>query len=165
MRYVLIPLLTATTLTPLTVTAQEDDRGYLEALLEDTLSDAGREIDIIGFEGALSSVASIERLTIADDQGIWITLEEVELDWKRSALLRGRLEVNKLSAKTLDLSRLPDIPSDGPTPEAQGFALPELPVSVDIAELAITRAALGNPVLGQAIELSLSGAMNLADGA
>ncbi|CUH65180.1 Autotransporter assembly factor TamB [Thalassovita autumnalis] len=165
MRYVLIPLLAATTLVPLPTSAQEDDRGYLEALLEETLSDAGREIDIIGFEGALSSVASIERLTIADDQGIWITLEEVELDWKRSALLRGRLEVNKLSAKTLDLSRLPDIPSDGPTPEAQGFALPELPVSVDIAELAINRAALGEPVLGQAIELSLSGAMNLADGA
>ena len=48
---------------------QEDDRGYLTAFLEDNLSDAGRQITITGFEGALSSRATIERLEIADDAG------------------------------------------------------------------------------------------------
>ena len=57
--------------------AQEDDRDYLTAFLEDSLSDAGRQVTVTGFTGALSSQATIERLTIADDQGVWITLTGV----------------------------------------------------------------------------------------
>ena len=37
--------------------AQEDDRDYLTAFLEDTLSDAGRTVTVTGFAGALSSQA------------------------------------------------------------------------------------------------------------
>ena len=72
--------------------AQEDDRDYLTAFLEDTLSDAGRQVTVTGFAGALSSQATIERLTIADDQGVWITLTGVVLDWSRSDLFFGRAE-------------------------------------------------------------------------
>lgn len=68
------------------VWAQQDDRDYLTAFLEDTLSDAGRQVTVTGFAGALSSQATIEKLTIADDQGVWITLNGVVLDWSRSAL-------------------------------------------------------------------------------
>ena len=81
--------------------AQEDDRGYLTAFLEDNLSDAGRKITITGFEGALSSRATITRLEIADDAGVWITLDGVVLDWSRSSLLSGEVVVNELSAETI----------------------------------------------------------------
>ena len=33
---------------------QTDDRDYLTAFLEDTLSDAGRQVTVTGFAGALS---------------------------------------------------------------------------------------------------------------
>lgn len=46
----------------------EEDRGFLQGLIEDNLSSAGREVRIEGFRGALSSRATVERLTIADDQ-------------------------------------------------------------------------------------------------
>ena len=51
----------------------EEDRGYLQALLEDSLSDAGRKVTITGFEGALSRRAKIAELTIADADGVWTT--------------------------------------------------------------------------------------------
>ena len=51
------------------------DRGILQAFIEDNLSDAGRVVQIDGFAGALSSRATVERLTIADDQGVWLVLE------------------------------------------------------------------------------------------
>ena len=57
----------------------------LEQLLEDQLSGAGRQVTIEGFEGALSGSARLKRMTIADDQGIWLTLEDAELDWSRAA--------------------------------------------------------------------------------
>ncbi|RYI03518.1 MAG: hypothetical protein EON48_15780, partial [Acetobacteraceae bacterium] len=88
--------------------AQQDDRDYLTAFLEDTLSDAGRQVTVTGFAGALSSRATMRTLTIADDQGVWITLNGVVLDWSRSALLSGELNVSELSAQEIIIARMPD---------------------------------------------------------
>ena len=59
-------------LLPLTGHAQTDDRDYLTAFLEDSLSGAGRKVVVTGFAGALSSQASLTELTIADDAGVWL---------------------------------------------------------------------------------------------
>ncbi|MEZ5911267.1 MAG: translocation/assembly module TamB domain-containing protein [Paracoccaceae bacterium] len=144
--------------------AQDDDRDFLTAFLEDNLSGAGRQVKITGFAGALSSRATIEEMTIADDDGIWITLKGVTLDWSRAALLSGRIEVETLSAREIDLPRLPAAGNAPPSPEASAFALPELPVSVDIGTLRIDRARLGAPLLGQEATLSLLGRAALSGG-
>lgn len=144
--------------------AQEDDRGYLTALLEDNLSGAGRAVVITGFEGALSSRATIQTLTIADDAGIWITLEGVVLDWSRSALLRGVVDVSELSAERIVLERMPEAGASGVSAEAGSFALPDLPVSVNIGRLAADRIVLGEAVLGEALEGRLEASGSLAGG-
>ena len=144
--------------------AQDDDRGYLTALLEDNLSGAGRDVTITGFAGALSSAATIESLTIADDEGIWITLNGVVLDWSRSALLSGQVEVSELSAREIILERMPVAGDTAPSPEAGGFALPDLPVSVNIGRLAADRIVLGEPILGEVVEGRLDASMSLAGG-
>lgn len=142
-----------------------DDRDYLTAFLEDNLSGAGRQVVVTGFKGALSSKASIEQLTIADADGVWITLKDVVLDWNRSALLGGRVVVNQLTAGEIVLDRMP-VADEGslPTPEAGGFSLPELPVSVEISRVAAERIALGETVLGQAVEGRLEAALSLVGG-
>jgi translocation and assembly module TamB len=144
--------------------AQEDDRDYLTALLEDTLSDAGRQVTVTGFAGALSSQATIEKLTIADDQGVWITLNGVVLDWSRSALFSGELNVSELSAQEIIIDRLPDTGDGAPSPEASGFSLPELPVSVMVDRVAAERIVLAPDVLGQAVTGTLEASMQLAGG-
>ncbi|WP_434616455.1 translocation/assembly module TamB domain-containing protein [Tabrizicola sp. M-4] len=149
---------------PLAAAAQEDDRGYLTALLEDNLSGAGRSVVITGFEGALSARATIERLTIADDAGIWLTLDGVVLDWSRSALLRGVVDVSELSAREIVLERVPEAGESAPSPEAGGFALPDLPVSISIGRLAAERIVLGEAVLGEALEGRLEASAELAGG-
>ncbi|MFP4045189.1 MAG: hypothetical protein ACLFTP_11600, partial [Rhodosalinus sp.] len=53
---------------PQDLRAQDDDPGRLTRLLQESLSGAGRDVQITGFEGALSSRATIERMTIADAQ-------------------------------------------------------------------------------------------------
>ena len=145
--------------------AQEDDGGFLTRTIEDLLSGAGREVNIVGFAGALSSEASFDRMTIADDDGIWLTLEDVRLSWSRLALLRGRLEVERLSAASLELPRLPEAEeaTEIPAAEATEFALPDLPVSVNIELFEVQRIALGAPVLGAAAELGVTANARLDD--
>lgn len=146
--------------------AQESgEKDFLTRSLQDALSGAGRTVDIQGFKGALSASASFDLMTIADADGIWLRLEDVTLVWTRSALLRGRLEVDKLTAKRLDLPRLPKpVENQLPNAEAAPFALPELPVAVNINQIAVDRIVLGAPVLGEAAELSLGAAARLSDG-
>lgn len=144
----------------------DDDRGYLQAWLEENLSDAGREVRIKGFEGALSAQAKLAELTIADDKGVWLTFRDVVLDWNRSALLKGRLEVTRLSAAEILIPRPPlQSPNALPDAEARVFSLPQLPVAIDIGRISAAKVVLGAPLLGQEATLSLEGRVNLSEGA
>ncbi|MCR8827646.1 translocation/assembly module TamB domain-containing protein [Pseudosulfitobacter koreensis] len=152
---------------PGSVAAQSDDRGFLQSFLEDSLSGAGRDVRITGFEGALSSRATIEELTIADEEGIWLTLRDLSLDWSRTALLTGRLQVSELTVAEVIMPRKPITPDtiDVPEPEASGaFSIPELPVSVNIDSIRADRIDIGEPVFGEAAVISLNGSAQLADG-
>jgi translocation and assembly module TamB len=158
-RFLLIGCILATP-----VWAQEDDRDYLTAFLEDTLSDAGRQVTVTGFAGALSSRATIEQLTIADDEGVWITLNGVTLDWSRSDLFSGELNVSELSADEIIVARLPQTDDGVPETEASGFTLPELPVSISVDRVAAGRIELAEAVLGQQVTGTLEASAQLAAG-
>jgi translocation and assembly module TamB len=152
---------------PFTTVAQTqevEDKGYLTELIEDNLSGVSRQVTVQGFAGALSSEATIDVLTIADADGVWLTLEDIVLSWSRGALLRGAIDVQELSAARIIISRPPIAEDTGPAPEAQPFSLPELPVSVSLDQLRIGRVELGNAFLGEPIAVSLSGSAQLGDG-
>ncbi|KIN71797.1 translocation/assembly module TamB domain-containing protein [Sulfitobacter guttiformis] len=161
MRILRFALVALALLTTQPVLAQEEeDKGFLTRKIQDLLSGGGRVVNITGFQGALSSAASFERMTIADSEGIWLTMEDVVLDWNRSALLRGRLEVEELSAARIDVPRLPVAEADTlPDAEAKPFTfpqLPELPVSVDIKAITIAQARIGAPLVGQDMQVSMA---------
>ena len=152
-------------LLPLGAFAQTDDRDRLTQFLEDNLSDAGRVVTVTGFKGALSSRATVDVLTIADDQGIWLTLRGAVLDWNRLAVLSGNIEINELTADEVIVARAPaTAPGALPSPEATGFSLPELPVAIRIGRIAATRVVLGQALLGQEVIGSLAADMTLSGG-
>ncbi|MFT5341492.1 MAG: translocation and assembly module TamB [Paracoccaceae bacterium] len=162
--------LTVLLLLALPVLAQDDDDdsgGMLSNFLQDTLSSDSRFIRVTGLEGALSSQATIKKLTVADNQGIWLTVLEAELDWNRLALLRGRFSVNALTAKQIIISRRPgaiDSETKLPAAEAGPFELPELPVEIELAKIQVDRVELGKDLVGVAAVLDVTGALKLADG-
>ena len=145
----------------------EPEPSYLESFLEDTLSSDSQYISVTGLSGALSSQASIARLTVADEAGIWLDLKDAQLDWNRLALLRGNFSVNQLVAKEITVLRAPQpLPEDPslPAPEATPFELPELPVSINIGEIRAERIELGADLLGEPASLNLKGGFTLAEG-
>jgi len=141
------------------------DKDFLTTWLQDSLSGAGRVVTIEGFAGALSTQASLTQLTIADAQGVWLTLKDITLDWSSSALLSGEINITTLSAAEVDLDRLPQAqPASGLPVAASAWALPDLPVSVAIQSIAAQRLVLGPSVLGQAVVASLSADLSLSGG-
>ncbi|SFU19922.1 translocation/assembly module TamB domain-containing protein [Sedimentitalea nanhaiensis] len=145
----------------------EESGGFLVNLLQDNLSGENRYIKVTGLDGALSSRATIQKVTVSDDDGVWLTLSDAVLDWNRLALVRGRFSVNTLSAEEIVILRKPtptETDDDLPAPEATPFQVPELPVAVEIGELRVEKVALGEALFAGGAELTLSGALSLADG-
>ena len=153
---------------PTFLVAQEkaqDDRSFLTTLIEDNLSGTGHDIKISGFKGALSSRATIEELTIADANGVWLTLGGAVLDWNRTALLRKRLEVNTLSVQEILLLRLPEFEPSTPSAEAgDPFSIPDLPVALQIKEVIAAKMVFGASVLGQDLQARMKASATLNDG-
>ncbi|GGA09675.1 translocation/assembly module TamB domain-containing protein [Neptunicoccus cionae] len=160
-----LPVLAQDDATPAEETEQEEsDKGFLTELLQDSLGGEGRVVSINGFSGALSSTATMDSITIADNTGVWLTMEGLTMQWNRSALLRGRVDIELLAADMIRLDRLPVTPDTGlPDAEAQPFALPELPVSVSVGELRAQEIFLGNSILGTEMALTLEASAQLAD--
>lgn len=152
---------------PFAALAQSDDtdRGFVAGLLEDALSGDDRNVRVEGFEGALSSRATIKKITVADTDGIWLTLSDISMTWSRRALLSGVVDIDEIVVGKLVLPRRP-VPSKEPLrPEASGgFTLPNLPVAIDLKKLKVTRGELGAPLFGEAAVLAFAGSAQLANG-
>lgn len=133
--------------------------------VEDKLSAPNRQISLNGIQGTLSSDVSFDSITLADENGVWLRIVNPRLQWSRAALLTGRLDVRSLTADSIDWPRMPVADDSAPAPESSGFALPDLPVSISVGELAIDEAHFGAPVFGLESTLSLNGQLSLDDDA
>lgn len=163
----LTPLAKAQEMEGLLPRAGESDVGYLTRLLQDSLSDGNREVRITGFRGALSSRATFDQLSIEDDEGVWLLVEDAALQWNRSALFQRRIEIGEISARRVTVLRAPI--DEGESDGAELFSLPslelpELPVSVRLDQLQVDEVILGAALLGEELRASIRGNGALADG-
>lgn len=145
--------------------AEESDVGFLTRILQDSLSDRGRAVRIVGFQGALSSRATFDEMTIADDEGIWLRISDAALQWNRAALFQRRIEISEISAAKVEVLRTPVAPPSDELVPFQRFELPDLPVSVELGQLALAEVSLAPELLGQAVRAGVSGRADLERGA
>lgn len=146
---------------------EEEQKDWLTNFVQDRLSTPERQIRISNLDGVLGSDVSVREITISDQQGVWLKVNNASLNWNQAALFTGRLEVRSLRAESIDYLRNP-IPAEGavdlPAPEASSLEIPEFPVAVQLGELAIPRVSFGESVFGLGSEISLSGSMLLEGG-
>ncbi|MEM8630997.1 MAG: translocation/assembly module TamB domain-containing protein [Pseudomonadota bacterium] len=168
MRHILGALALAGLATAAPAQDAAEDAGFLERLIQDALSSEGQTVAVRGLQGALSSQAQIGEIVISDADGAWLTVSDVELSWSRLALIRRRFEVSSLTIGEVDVMRTPAAQEASlPAAETSGvsFALPELPVSVNIESVRLDRLVLGSPLVGEEVVGRFEGSVQLADGA
>ncbi len=127
-------------------------------IVANLVSEPGYRIEITGLAGDIPFDIRAKRITAADANGVWLSLDDVHLELAVGKLLGGRLHIRELTAATLDVYRAPDIPPPAePRPWSERLRIPSLPMATTVDRLAIDRIALAEPVLGEAVAATLSG--------
>ena len=143
---------------------EQEEKGRFVRYVEETISSDNFQIRLNGLEGTLSSNVSLDSITIADREGVYLTIVEPQLEWSRSALLRGKLDIEKLTARRIEYTRPPVADESLPDPEAAPFAIPDLPVTIEIEELNVGEIVLTQAAVGLDARLSLGGRVVVDDG-
>ncbi|UYO01183.1 MAG: translocation/assembly module TamB domain-containing protein [Devosia sp.] len=145
----------------------EEQKDWLTNFVQDRLSTPERQIRLSNIDGALGSDVSIRQITISDQEGVWLRVNNASLNWNQAALFTGRLEVRSLRADSIEYIRNA-IPAEGavdlPPPEAGSLQIPEFPVAIQLGELAVPSVTFGETVFGLGSEISLAGSMTLEGG-
>ena len=163
--------------------AGDNQQDLLAGLVSRTLSTPATQVHIGAVDGALSSDATIRDVTITDKEGTWLKLDRARLVWRRTALLLGRLEIDRLEIGTLEIRRKP-LATDRPVTESeqpvaetgqsdtdQSAAaqpgpsaatssqpiLPALPVKAQVKAFDLHALVLGEPVLGEPVSIAATG--------
>jgi translocation and assembly module TamB len=132
----------------------ETGKRLLAEQLGRALSSAETTVRLAGLDGLIPFDFRLKRLRMADAEGPWLELDDLRLSASASALLRGRVEIEQLSARRLALHRLPPGEDTG---EAASFELPTSVPPVAVRSLGIDRLEVGEAVLGEDASFSLEG--------
>ncbi|KFC69577.1 Hypothetical protein precursor [Bosea sp. LC85] len=138
----------------------QSDRGVLADLISRALSTPNSQVSIGAVDGALTSDATIRDVVLSDRDGAWLRVDRVRLIWTRTALLLGRLEVDRLEIGKLEILRKP-IADPAAAPTSDQPLLPELPVKVNITAFQLGELSLGAPIIGVPARLGATGAASL----
>ncbi|MFY8092121.1 MAG: translocation/assembly module TamB domain-containing protein [Niveispirillum sp.] len=128
------------------------------------LAQARANVDGLVIDGADGSVFDLRlaRITLADADGVWLTVTDAHLVWNPWALLSRTASIDTLSAASIDVARQPlpepEDPNDKP-------GLPRLPIAVTLSRLTLDRVTLGADLLGGApAVISATGQARLPSG-
>lgn len=114
-------------------------------------------IEISGLEGVLSGPSTIDKISIGDVDGTWLTLRNVEADLSRWALLTGKIDASRLTVDAIEVARNPAAAET--SEQSGGVGLPQIQAQVE--NIFIRSIALAEPVLGEAATLQLTGSVQL----
>lgn len=104
---------------------------------------SGLRVQVGRIEGDIFARAALYDVTLKDPQGTFLTVPEVQLDWRPLAWLWSGIDIRELTAKRGQLNRLPELlPGDPDAP-----ILPDFDIRIDT--LAIESFTLAEGVAGQ----------------
>ncbi|HLY57152.1 MAG TPA: translocation/assembly module TamB domain-containing protein, partial [Stellaceae bacterium] len=128
---------------------------WLTAQLESALAEPGRKATVTGLSGAPFRIR-VRQVELAGADGPFLRLRDLALDIDASALLQGTGRIETLSAASIELLQSPP-PSPQPSSPSSGFALPHLPLGIELDRLSVGRIDIAAAVAGTDVALAADG--------
>ena len=140
----------------------ETGRQWLADTIVEQISVPGEtEVSLSRLEGPLPGTIVLNGVSVADREGIWLTVDRAMLDWNPLRLLSREFSVELLQADGVRVIRPPVPGEPDPTP-SEPFSWPTLPVEVDVQKFLAT-VTLEEAVAGQAATLRAEGEARIVE--
>ncbi|MBO0904373.1 translocation/assembly module TamB domain-containing protein [Jiella sonneratiae] len=133
---------------------------FIANQIENLISTDTMKVKIDGLSGALTGAIRIDKVTVSDPQGAFLTATDLAMDWSPLALVRSNVSIDKLTAAKIVLDRLP-AGQPAATSGGGGFSLPA--ITADIKTIAIEEFVLGEAVAGKEARLKANASLTLKD--
>lgn len=131
---------------------------FLADRIATLVSTDNRQITLSGTGPLLSSQFSVDRITIADNEGVYASIEDLALEWTPLDLVRKRFTAERIFARQVTVSRAP-LPTADPQPETdEPFSLP---VEIDIATVDLPSIGIGAALAERDFALSAQGSLEI----
>ena len=114
------------------------------------------QLVISGLDADFPEQLSLQSLALHDTAGVWLTADQVLLNWQPARLLAGEVAISVLQAQRISLQRLP-----APAAATQTSSSPSLPLALKLAALRIQQLQLPAALAGAVTDYSLAGRINL----
>ncbi|WP_136656969.1 translocation/assembly module TamB domain-containing protein [Nitratireductor sp. XY-223] len=157
---VLILIVAAVLLAALALVGTGPGLSLTASMIGSAASGQGRTVIISDLEGVIGGSPRIGQITVADETGTWLVANDVEADIALGRLLTGAVDVSRLHAGTVAVSRRPVASRDAQT-GGGAPSLPAIPIRVD--NIFLRSIDLAEPVLGEKAALQLTGSVLLRD--
>ncbi|SJZ90654.1 Family of unknown function [Enhydrobacter aerosaccus] len=118
----------------------------LASLISSIASSADSRIEVTGLSGWVPTDLGIAKVSLADREGTWLDLEDARLRWSFLSLLSGRLRIEEISARRIDVLRAPAA-SQTPSSSSPSSGI-TLPVGIRLDRLAVDDLHVGAPLAG-----------------
>ena len=112
-------------------------------------------VQIAGIHGTFPASLDLDRLQLADDDGVWLYAEHISLRWTPSDLLFRHIKVDSFHVGLLHMERTPL-----PDKEKKPSNPPSVP-RADLADLTVDKLELGKALAGQPASLNVKGTAHL----
>ncbi|MBS0518813.1 MAG: translocation/assembly module TamB domain-containing protein [Proteobacteria bacterium] len=119
----------------------------LADLISSLASSDDSRLEIAGISGVVPTSFGIEKVTLADRDGIWLAVDGAQLHWSFMSLFTGRLKVGEISARRVDLRRAP-MPSQAASASTTSGGGVNLPVGIELGRLAVEDLHVGAALAG-----------------
>ncbi len=123
-------------------------RGWIEQL---TASLTHGNVQLIGLSGQFPQRLELRRLELRDPQGLWLSIDQIELQWSPLQLLSRRVKAAVLRAAEVRMERAPAYPRDPNPKPARHWP------RVELDQLDLARVDLGAALVGSPTALTLQG--------
>lgn len=140
-------------------------RNLVSGIVSSLASTPDQQITIDGLYVSFALNASVDRVDIADSEGVWLTASDIAVDWHPMQLISGDIDIASLKAGQVDLQRPPAPQPDTAAQteqESSGSGGFSLPFNIALDQLSIEEINLGDGLLGAPVSLTASGSGSFA---
>lgn len=134
---------------------------FLARQLSKKLSGPNRTVVVGALSGWIPFELGVSELQILDGHGAWLTVRDIFLQWRPTALLQGRIHGELVTARQVHFARLP---ATGPEQEAsagessEGFPA-NLPMPIVLDRVLLHQVVADAPVAGLPLTAALEGSV------